>query len=415
MTGGGARRVAALTALALTGQAAPPAFSDGVKRGFDAVNAGRYFAAREAFAAAAFDPAGKVRDEGAFQIWAQFGPMIDGELPVDAFLRRPTAPPPDATWAERVRGASARSAIDEIVRRARATSIVILNEAHYSPRDRAFALEVARALRPLGYATLAAETFSNDAEPGKPIAIDRLARDGFARFGTGAYSKDPVFAGYVRAAMAIGYRPVAYEITDAQAAKGSDVATREQAQVANLMQAVFARDPAAKVLLHVGHSHVAEAAIPGGRGPTEWMAARLKRATGIDPLTIDQTTLTDLSPQARAAYPLAAAKVGRADGVLFADGRPLVLGPYAGAVDLQVVHPARSYAHGRPAWLAALGGRPVAVPSALLPATGERLIQAFAADAPADAVPLDQVLVAAGRPAPRLMLPRVKVRYATQP
>lgn len=383
-----------------------PASSD-VAAGHAAMRTGRYLAARDAFARAAFGPDGKVRDEGAFQSWAQYGAMITGELPPDTFLRRSDPSPPAAGWAEQLRRASARDALAEIVRRARSTSIVILNEGHDSPRDRAFALTVARALRPLGYSVLAAETFTD---------ARRLAADGFARWNGGPYLKDPVFAGFVREALAIGYRPVAYEITGEQMAKGNDIATREAAQAGNLMAAIFTATPGAKVLIYVGYDHVGGAPLASeDGGAEEWMASRLKRATGIDPLTIDQTSLTDMSPEARATYPRAAAKVGRRHGVLFADGRPLVIGEYAGAVDLQVVHPARAYRYGRPTWLAALGGHPVAVPQALRPARGERLIQAFAADAPADAVPLDQVLVTAGRPAPYLMLPTAKVRFATQP
>lgn len=413
MTGRASARLAmAVAAFGLSGQAAPSA--DGVATAYKALSAGRYFAARDTFAKVAFGPDGKVRNERAFQSWAQYSPMMTGELPTDTFMRRPDPSPPEAGWAKQVRHATAHDAIAEIVRRARSTSIVILNEAHYSPRDRAFALRVARALRPLGYSILAAETFTD---------ASRLAADGFARVNSGAYLKDPVFAGFLREALALGYRPVAYEMTMEQRAKAGDlaeretaIAAREDAQVANLMAAVFAATPGAKVFIHVGHSHVAESALPLDEGKRiEWMAARLKKATGVDPLTIDQTSLTDLSPEARAAYPIAAAKVGQTDGILFDSDRPLVLGDYADAVDLQVVHPARAYRYGRPSWLAALGGHPIAVPKALLPAHGERLIQAFAADAPADAVPLDQVLVTAGRPVPSLMLPKVKVRFATQP
>lgn len=407
-----ARLAMTVAALGLVGQTTPRA--DGVAAAYKALSAGHYLAARDIFAKAAFGPDGKVRDEGAFQSWAQYSPMMTGELPTDTFLRRPYPSRPDTGWAKQVRHATAHDAIAEIVRRARSTNIVILNEAHYSPRDRAFALTVARALRPLGYAILAAETFTD---------VSRLAADGFARLNSGAYLKDPIFAGFLREALALGYRPVAYEITMEQRAKAGDlskrettIATREDAQVANLMSAVFTTNPGAKVLIHVGHSHVAEAALPLDEGTTiEWMAARLKKATGVDPLTIDQTSLTDLSPEARNAYPIAAGKVGRREGILFSGDRPLVLGEYAGAVDLQVVHPARTYRYGRPTWLAALGGRPVAIPMAVLPVQGERLIQAFAADAPADAVPLDQVVVTVGRPVQRLMLPKVKVRFATQP
>ena len=90
---------------------------------------------------------------------------------------------------------------------------------------------------------------------------------------------------------------------------------------------------------------------------------------------------------------------------------PLILGRYAGAVDLQVVHPARAYRYGRPQWLVEMGGTPLAIPKELLPTSGRRLIQVFAADAPPDAVPLDQIVVQAGAPLPMLFAPAVPVRF----
>ena len=389
-----------------------------IKAAYDALNRGRYLEAADHLAGAAFDERGGVRDQVGMQLWKQFSPFVTNELDLAVLDRLDggKAAQPEPGHRTRIASARPRDAIAEIVRRARATSIVVLNEAHHSPRDRAFALEVARALRPLGYSVLAAEAFTNVEGKASQARMERLAADGFVRLDTGHYTKDPVFADFVREAMAIGYRPVAYEQTRSQDPPGSGVEAREQAQADNLMAHIFARDPKARVLIFVGHSHVTEAPAPkSSGGTTEWMAARLKRMTGIDPLTIDQTGLTDLSSATRSAYAQAARRVGMRPGLLFDGDRPLVLGLYAGLVDLEVVHPRRAYRHGRPTWLARTGRKPVQVPSTMLPKAGRRLIQAFALDAPADAVPLDQVLVTAGSPAPKLMLRTERVRYAVQP
>jgi hypothetical protein len=394
-------------AIALAAQAPLPA----PQRGMAALMKGRYLEARDIFAAGAFNPDGSVRDRVAREYWQQFTPMLTGEPQLDTLtVRRDEAPDPN--WAAQVRDATARPALDEIVRRARDTRIVIINEAHYSPRDRAFAWQVAQALRPLGYSVLALETFANRSAAGSVSAVERLQADSIVRSGTGTYTQDPVFAAFVRQALAIGYRPVAYEIT-AEQDKVGDVPEREQAQAANLAAHVRA-SPGAKLLVHVGHGHNSEDTSRYDDGSDgRMMAARLKEMTRIDPLTIDQTKLTDLQPKARTAYPIAAAKGGSRPAILLVGDKPLVL---SGGTDLQVVHPVRRYRHGRPTWLASLGGKPVTIPAALLPRTGERLVQAFAADAPADAVPLDQVLVTAGMPIPKLMLPPgVRVRYAVQP
>lgn len=381
-----------------------------------AAQRGEYMAAHRLLDAATFGPDGKAKDFFAYQMWQQITPMLTSELPLDALTQGEAPAPLDPAVAARVRRTTARPAIDEIVRRARQTSIVILNEAHHSPRDRAFGLEVARALRPFGYTYLAAEAFNTGPDAAKSPAVARLAADGVVRRDTGFYTQDPVFAAYVREAVRLGYRPVAYESNPAQPGYVHGIQGREDGQAKNLMAAIFAHEPRAKVLIHVGHGHVNEMPFRGDDGIEYFMmAARLKQLTGIDPLTISQTVLTDLQPAMRNAYPIAAAKAGKRDIVLFDGARPLLLGKTP-ATDLQVVHPARSYRYGRPAWLAGLGGLPATIPSLLLPRAGDRLVQAFAAEAPVDAVPLDQVLVTAGRPVPKLMLPRgVPVRYATQP
>jgi hypothetical protein len=56
----------------------------------------------------------------------------------------------------------------------------------------------------------------------------------------------------------------------------------------------------------------------------------------------------------------------------------------------------------------------VPIPKDLVPATGRRLVQVFAANAPADAVPLDQVLVEDSGAVPMLMAPPGPLRFAVQ-
>ncbi len=400
----------ALVPFLLSGQA--PIKPSSLDAADAAYSLGHYLEASDAWAAAAFAPDGKVKDDFAFQIWEQISPTLTNELDPAVLAKAQPNATADTSWTPRIAAAVPHDAIAEIVRRARETRVVILNEAHDSPRDRAFALKVARALKPLGYSILAAETFDN--EPGgvgRPSMIERLRHDGFVRFATGYYTRDPVFAGFVREAMALGYRPVGYEETSKQRPKDGGIVPREEAEAKNLA-AILAADPKAKTLVYVGYSHVAEAPIASAKGKIAWMATRLKRLTGIDPLTIDQTSLTDLAVSTRAAYDLAATRIGTRPGILFEGDTPLILGQYAGAVDLQIVHPARAYRDGRPLWLSEMGGTPRAIPPALIPTSGRRLIQIFAVDAPSDAVPLDQVLVHAGDPMPLLFAPVGPVRFA---
>lgn len=370
---------------------------------------GRYLDAATMLEAKAFSPGVKVSNPER-QLWTQIMPFMTNEI--DPILFGRDTPPIDPDDQRALDRALPHDAIAEIVRQARATDVVILNEAHYSPRDRAFALDVARALRPLGFSILAAETLRNFPQVGfARSGGEQFQADGVVRQSTGFYSADPVYANFLRGARSLGYRAVSYERRLDQNTPDLGIADREQAQAENLMATLRTRS-GAKMLIYVGHGHLSEAS---AGGDVAKMGERLKRLSGIDPLTIDQVLLGGFRPDRRALSTAASARVKKRPSIYLNGSVPLVFGYGPGAVDLQVVHPARSYRNGRPSWLSGPDSRAVAVPAKLLPTTGRRLVQAFDANEPADAVPLDQVLVEAGKPAPMLVLPRGRrVRFAMQ-
>lgn len=375
-----------------------------------AVLDGRYLDATTMLEPAAFGP-GASDSAPPRQLWTQFTPFMTNELDPTVFGSK--TPPADPKAMAALAQATPHDAIAEIVRRAKDRQIVILNEAHYSPRDRAFALQVARALRPLGFSVLAAETLRNFAAPGLArTGAEQFDADGIVRRSTGFYSADPVFANFLRSAHALGYRTLSYEQRADQSTPEGGVPEREEAQAQNLM-AFLRSDPKAKMLIYVGHGHLSKASEDAD---SAMMGERLKRLSGIDPLTIDQVALAGLRPSLRAEQLAASARAGDRPVIFLTGAVPLLIGDrYPGSIDLQVVHPLQSYRHGRPSWLASLGGRPVTIPVDLLPKAGKRLIQAFDVAEPVDAVPLDQVLAEAGKPAPILMLPPARrVRYTVQ-
>lgn len=407
-------RLGLLAALLLaSNEGSPPAPAGGAAPAIEApdgmglLDKGLYLDGLDALADAAGASGGNPYDLP-HQLWYQTRPMIGSHAPPPPL--RPGQPPLTEENAAKLRRATAEYALPLIVEAAAGTRIVILNEAHHSPRDRAFALEVAKALRPLGYTLLAAEAFAN-----YPELTAALAREGFPRLKSGTYLKEPVFGDFVRQALGLGYTPIAYEQGPEQRKRGEPgVPGREQAQAENLAAALRA-NPGGKLFVYVGLSHVTERPIEHGSGRMEWMAARLKKLTGIDPLTIEQTALAEDSSSrgGREAWALAAPKLRRTS-VLRLDGHPLAFGLYANAIDLQVLHPPTPLRDGRPSWLEAMGRRPSAVPPALIRKGGRRLVQAFLAEEPDDAVPVDQVLVEAGKPVPKLMLPERGIRYAVQ-
>ncbi|HYE29133.1 MAG TPA: hypothetical protein VEA61_13015 [Allosphingosinicella sp.] len=368
---------------------------------------GLYLDGLDALADSAGAAGGRPNDF-AHQLWYQMRPMIGSYAPPPPL--NPGQLPLSEESAAKLRRATAEDALPLIVKAAAGTRVVVLNEAHHSPRHRAFALEVAKALRPLGYTLLAAEAFVNH-----PPLTASLAREGFPRLKSGTYLKEPVFGDFVRQALGLGYRPIAYEQDAEQRNRGErGIPGREQAQAENLAAALRA-NPGRKLLVYVGFSHVAEAPIEHGNGRMEWMAARLRKLTGIDPLTIEQTAVAEDSSSrpGREAWAMSAPKLRRTS-VLRLDGQLYAFGPYAHAVDLQVVHPPTRLRDGRPVWLSSMGRRPRAIPPALIRRPARRLVQAFLADEPDDAVPVDQVLVEPGQPVPTLMVPAGRIRFAVQ-
>jgi hypothetical protein len=394
------------------GEAAPPAAQPDPKlRAIEQFWKGDYLGPIEMLEQAAFDPSGKIADKAAYQMWYQLRPMIGGFAPPPDLA--PTSPPLTEADSARLRAASTRNALSVIRAEAAKTRIVILNEAHHRPRDRAFALEVARTLRPLGYTLLAAEAFTNvDRQVDAPVT--KLARERYPSFQTGYYVHDPVFADFIRQALAIGYRPAAYEIRESQSRPGGGIPEREQAQAENVA-AILAADPGAKIFVYVGFSHVMEAPIGPAGEEMEWMAARLKKMTGVDPLTIDQANVGEESRTrlGREAQALVEPRIGESS-VLRLGEAFVKVGENAHAVDLQVFHPRMRFIHGRPSWLERMGRTARPVPSNLVPARGRRLVQAFLAAEGEGAIPIDQVLVEAGKPVPWLMLPKRPVRFAVQ-
>lgn len=280
------------------------------------------------------------------------------------------------------------SVYEEIVRRARQTSIVIVNESHERSRGRGFAAEIARQLHPLGYDTLALETLLNPpvgtpeqylppfpAHPDRPYLEDE----------DGSYLSEASFGRLGRRAKALGYRLLPYEDnTELDPSKHESsfqrVAVREEAQANNL--ALFIRKHrTAKLLIHVGYSHAAEVRQPNG---AKWMAARLKEKTGIDPLTISQTTCFGGSDKMRLSK--------------LPNDEP------AGTFDLIIDHPSERFTHGRPTWRKIAGDRIVAIPRTLRPTMGWRVIEARPLGEPATSVPLDRVAIRPGEDI-ALMLP----------
>lgn len=276
-------------------------------------------------------------------------------------------------------GAGAVDAVAEITRRADDAQVVIVNEAHHDASTRLLTLSLLEPLYAQGYRYFAAETFAPDSVlrglPGYPTEA------------MGTYTDEPVFGAVVREALRLGYTLVPYEIEDGDRVADDSLSyqqRRDFTQAQHLADRTVGRDPDARVLVHVGYSHVNEE-LATSFYP---MARYFRQRTGIDPLTVEQT---ELGPKSDAAYEHPLYRAAVAAGL--ASDRPVILTdeeggalPPAGrqwATDLQVLRPRL----GRPVEALGYGAlRPLRLPATCRPC----LVEVRRSDEGPDAVPVDR-------------------------
>lgn len=270
--------------------------------------------------------------------------------------------------------------------------IVMINEAHHVPQHRAFTLQLLGRLKEKGFRYFAAETLQNDPD---------LARRGYPTGKTGAYIPEPLYGDLVRMALRLGYTVVHYE---SETFDPKDPVKRERDQARHLVERILAKDPKARVLVHGGYSHMDERSDNPAR---KWMAAQLKEMTGIDPLTINQYWMTEHSAPEfeEPVYRWATGNGLVSEAVVFRNAAGDLWTLHAG-FDVAVFHPRSRNEDGRPAWLR-LGGLRSPLPLLVwVCGTAPRcLVTARSAAEGTDAIPLDRIVVEAGKPVPALLLP----------
>ncbi len=252
----------------------------------------------------------------------------------------------DAAVRQRYATARRVTVFDTLVAMADTTRVIMINERHHASSDRVLTLALLPALYAKGFRYFAAEAFAMDAA----LTARRHALD------DGSYTSEPVFAEIVREARRLGYTLVPYEAQGRQYTEPDSLTPQQRrdfSQAENLFAATLARDPSAKVLVHAGFAHIRERAAPN------WspMAAYFRARTGIDPVTVDQTSGTERSAPAF-AHPVhrAAPEVLSNTGDIFIDSTGASIGASGLLVDFVVMRTAAPDVDGRPAFLT-MGGR----------------------------------------------------------
>lgn len=237
--------------------------------------------------------------------------------------------------AEIVKSIQYTDARQYILKKAAASRVVMINEAHDKPLHRVFTASLLEGLYQQGFRYLAMETLNTN----RNTPLTRL------NMYTGHYTCEPMGGELVRKALEIGYKLVAYE--DSLAYKHGPN-QREYIQASNI-NAILKKDSTAKILVHAGYGHISKVAtedyIP--------MAAYFSVISGIDPLTIDQTSLCEGSTSNdKASFyetwlklrPVAAPVVPLQSDTAF---DPFGYKLY----DVYVIHPATKFHNGRPQWV----------------------------------------------------------------
>lgn len=220
--------------------------------------------------------------------------------------------------------------------RARSARVVMINEAYAKPLHRAFVISLLAGLYQEGFHYLAMEMLNNHA--------DHTLKNLTLR--TGYYTAEPVAGELVRTALALGYTLVSYEDT---AAASHTPNQRDSIQAGNIYK-ILQQDSSAKILVEAGYAHISKKMGEDGYVP---MGLAFKNISGIDPLTIDQTDMSDEGNfgYGRVLYQAYCQKYHLATPSVAMAGVEPVNITNNDLYDLAVIHPQTIYQDGRPTWL----------------------------------------------------------------
>ena len=281
---------------------------------------------------------------------------------------------------------------------AKSSRVIMINEANAKAIHQAFVLSLLGDLYRQGFRYLAMEMLNNFSNH----TLTKLTLH------TGYYTAEPVAGELVRSAIAMGYKLVSYEDT---AASTHTVGQRDSVQAQNIYK-VLQDDTAAKILVYASYAHISKKVSADGYVP---MGLAFKRLSGINPVTIDQTDMTEESSFAygRVFYQAYLQKFPiKSASIALINNEPVnVTGNEL--YDLCVIHPLVSYQDGRPTWLT-LGG--LRQPFYLKPPSASvYLVQAYYQDEiagndnkPWQLVPADQTYTPSGKKSYLLYLKKGK-------
>jgi hypothetical protein len=221
--------------------------------------------------------------------------------------------------------------------------VMMFNESYNKPIHRAFILTMLGDFYRRGFRYLAMEMLNNSSSK----ELTKLTRE------TGFYTAEPLAGEMVRTALDLGFTLVAYEDTLATVHSASE---RDSIQAANIYK-VIQHDTTARIIVYGGYGSIAET----NTWDTSYipMAMTFKKISGIDPLTVDQVDMTEVSNFAYGKYfydtYIQKFQVQSPSIATINDQPVNVTG--SSLYDLAIIHPPTQYRDARPVWMNLAGRR----------------------------------------------------------
>ncbi|MDD5361816.1 MAG: hypothetical protein PHN88_06760 [Ignavibacteria bacterium] len=220
---------------------------------------------------------------------------------------------------------------------------IFFNENHARPQNRMTALNSLDILYKKGFRYLFCEALGN--------RDSLLNTRKYPIVKSGSYTIEPVFGNLLREAMNLGYTVMPYEDTIKNSAgKLYTNSSRETEQANNILNFISThRD--AKIIVLAGFMHIYESRKLG------WMASIFKLKSGFDPLTIEQTEMTEYTggSYSNDLFKLFRTKYQNKLPVMLINNKtPFSLSP--NNYDITIFPAKTEYMNERPDWLMTMSG-----------------------------------------------------------
>ena len=160
-----------------------------------------------------------------------------------------------------------------LLERCSKNQVVMFNEAHHRPNNRYLESELLDSLYKLGFKTLALESIIHESAQNLMMPNLKL----------GWFQSEPQESNLIRTAKQIGYKIVSYE-------DSTFSEFRESIEANNLIKKTIKNDKNEKIIVLCGYAHIFK---DTSVNKQKMMALEFKELTGINPLTINQTTLSN--------------------------------------------------------------------------------------------------------------------------